>query len=293
MKSFVLLKYCVCFIPFFFFNSCENFEKERMTRLVREWNGKKILFPINSVFTIQGNDTVSFAISRSSYKVVTHVDSIGCTSCKLQLLHWKAFMHDVDSLTKNSVRFMFYFCHNDKRVLSYITRRDAFVYPVCMDTKDEFNKLNHFPDDVAFHTLLLDSANRVVAIGDPIRNPKVKDLYLKILARKAGKKETIPLTTVSVSKTKIDFGSFPQSVKQEGKIILANDGNCSLVIQDIITSCGCTKVEYNHAPVKSGEALELTLVYEAEKPEHFNKTISIHCNVPDSPLRLSIVGDAK
>lgn len=32
-----------------------------------------------------------------------------------------------------------------------------------------------------FHTFLLDKDNKVLAIGNPIHNPKVKELYLKII----------------------------------------------------------------------------------------------------------------
>ena len=32
----------------------------------------------------------------------------------------------------------------------YITRRDAFTYPVCLDEKDDFNALNRFPGEMTF-----------------------------------------------------------------------------------------------------------------------------------------------
>lgn len=51
-----ILGLCVCL----FFASCEESEKERLSRLVNEWEGKEILFPAHSIFTIQGKDTVDF-----------------------------------------------------------------------------------------------------------------------------------------------------------------------------------------------------------------------------------------
>ena len=56
-----------------------------MLRLVQEWSGKEIKFPSRSVFTIQGKDTVDFDFEDADYKVVTYIDSVGCTSCKLNL----------------------------------------------------------------------------------------------------------------------------------------------------------------------------------------------------------------
>ena len=91
----------------------------------------------------------------------------------------------------------------------------------------------------------------------------------------------------------MDFGSFPQSEKQEKSFVLTNTGGGLLVIQDIITSCGCTKVEYSKEPVRPGGTLEVKVIYEAEQAEHFNKTVTVYCNTKDSPLRLAVKGNAE
>ena len=91
------------------FSSCVESEKERVTRLVKEWDGKQILFPQNQVFTIQGRDTVNFYFQNFEYKIITYVDSLGCTNCKLQLERWKTFMQEVDSIKNVSVPFVFVF----------------------------------------------------------------------------------------------------------------------------------------------------------------------------------------
>lgn len=50
---------------------------------------------------------------------------------------------------------------------------------------------------------------------------------------------------------------------------------------------------YSREPVQSGKTIDITVVYKAEYPEHFNKTITVYCNSPVSPLQLKIKGDAK
>ena len=74
--------------------------------------------------------------------------------------------------------------------------------------------------------------------------------------------------------------------------MLTNTGSNLLVIQDIITSCGCTKVEYSKEPVRRGGTLEVKVIYEAERAEHFDKTVTVYCNVKNSPLRLTVKGSA-
>ena len=75
-----------------------------------------------------------------------------------------------------------------------LLERHKFIYPVCFDEEDSLNKLNHFPTDMAFQTFLLNSDNKVLAIGNPI-NPKVKELYLKIIqSEKIGRKDESKVT---------------------------------------------------------------------------------------------------
>jgi len=260
---------------------------------LRNGKGKKFSFlPIPSLL-FKGRIQWTFSLADADYKVVTYIDSVGCTSCKLQLPRWKQFMQEVDSTLNRPIPFVFYFHPKDMKELRYITRRDVFTYPVCFDEMDDFNQLNHFPGEMTFQTFLLDKDNKVVAIGNPVHNPKVKELYLKVLTGgELGKAET-PMTKVSLDVTSIDFGSFPQSEKQERKFTLTNTGNNLLVIYDVITSCGCTKVNYSKEGIRPGDKAELTVIYEAEKAEHFSKTVTIYCNADNSPLRLKVTGNAE
>ena len=146
------MKYLTLIMCVWILASCEESREEAMLRLVNEWNGKEIKFPVHSVFTIQGKDTVDFEFGNASYKVITYIDSVGCTSCKLQLPRWKKLVGEVDSLTGGSVPFLFYFHPKDMKELRYLTRRDDFEYPVCLDEKNELNRLNRFPSDIVLKT---------------------------------------------------------------------------------------------------------------------------------------------
>ena len=289
MQIFKWLVY-LCVLPCMV--SCAESDKERLSRLVKEWERKEVLFPPHSIFTIQGKDTVNFEFKDADYKVVTYIDSVGCTSCKLQLHRWKEMVAEVDSLTDGRVPFLFYFHPKDMKELRYLTRRDNFIYPVCLDERDELNRLNQFPSDMTFQTFLLDKENKVVAIGNPILNPKVKELYLKLITGNSSMKPQGTTTQVSVNHAELDFGSFHKAEKQERSFVLTNTGTSLLVVHDVTTSCGCTKVEYSKQPVRPGETIELKVTYEAEEAGYFNKTVTVYCNVENSPLRLKVKGSA-
>lgn len=288
MKRFLTLIMCVWLLA-----SCQESRKDVMLRLVSEWKEKEVKFPARSVFTVQGKDTVDFEFRHADYKVVTYIDSVGCTSCKLQLPRWKEFLAEVDSLTEGSVPFLFYFHPKDMKELRYLTRRDRFTYPVCLDEMDDFNRLNQFPREMMFQTFLLDKDNKVIAIGNPVLNPRVKELYVSLITgrKEAPSKET--LTEVSVSQTVVDFGQFPMSEQKSHRFGLTNTGNHLLVVQDVVTSCSCTKVEYSKEPIRPGETLEVKVSYEAEEAGRFNKSVMVYCNAETSPLRLTIKGESR
>lgn len=282
----------ISFICLSFF-SCKESEKERIARLVSEWAGREVIFPSHPVFTIQGKDTVILDYRNADFKVVTYIDSIGCTSCKLQLHRWKELIAEMDSVTSRTVPFLFYFHPKDVKELRYLTRRDNFTYPVCFDEHDEFNSLNLFPSEMTFQTFLLDKENKVIAMGNPVHNPKVKELYLMKITGENPSKANESLTEMSVDRTEYDFGTFPMAENQECTFLLTNTGNSLLTIQDVTTSCGCTKVEYSKEPVRPGESLELKVSYEAEEKGRFSKVITVFANVKSSSVRMRITGNVE
>ena len=269
--------------------SCSESREEAMLRLVNEWKDKSVIIPVRSVFTVQGKDVVDFNYRDAEYKILVYTDSIGCTSCKLQLPKWKRMIAEVDSLTGGSVPFLFYFHAKDPKELRFYLRRDNFTYPVCFEEDDYINRLNRFPSDMTFQTMLLDKENKVVAIGSPVLNPKIKDLYLEIITgKKKGTDKSV--TTVSIVDSEKDFGNIPLNEKREHVFKLVNTGNKPLVIYDVVTSCGCTKAEYGKEPVRPGETLDLKVIYNAEDKGRFRKNLTVYCNVEDSPLKFSISG---
>ena len=288
MKRFVVFG----LFPFFLL-SCKESGKARLTRLVEEWEGKEVVFPRQAVFTVQGRDTVVFRWQDSPYRIVTYVDSIGCASCKLQLPKWKQLMAETDSLFgKGRLEYVFFFHPKDVREMSYLTRRDGFTHPVCFDREDAFNRLNRFPPEMALQTFLLDKDNRVVAIGNPVHNPLVKELYLNIVGGKRRSSTDAKQATAMLSEREVQFGSFPMSERQERRVTLKNTGDAPLVIHGVDTSCGCTRVEYSQRPLRPGEETTLLIVYEADEAGHFHKTVDVYCNTADAPLRIHVSGEA-
>lgn len=272
-------------------SSCKENEKERITRLVNEWQGKEILFPKDITFTRFVTDTVDYQIPQSQYKVLIYIDSIGCTSCKLQLPKWKKLIEYVDSATNSQVPFLFFFQSKDDKELRYILKVDKFDRPVCVDHRNKLNLLNKFPADIMFQTFLLDKDNKVIALGNPIHNSAVKDLYLKQLTGKENPVKHIKTTAEAIN-NKIDFGNIPKGTVKTNTFEIINTGNNPLVITDINTTCGCTTATYDKKPAKPGDTLRVKVTVTPKDTGFFDETVTIRCNT-NRPVKVKIRGNVQ
>lgn len=277
--------------------SCKESRQDRIANLVKEWSGKTIRFPNTMCFTSYGNDTVlvKHARERLPYTILNYVDTIGCISCKLQLPRWKEMIREIDSMYPQRVNCLMVFNPKEKRKFIQYLKNNHFDALVYIDEKDSLNYLNNFLQHDHFHTFLLDKDDKIIAIGNPVFEPRVKDLYFNIISGNTTftSVDKQILTTVSLSKDKIDLGDFSWDKREEVEVIVANVGKIPLVINDATTSCGCITVQYTKDPVRPGESIVLKINYKADHSGHFNKTITVYCNAKGSPFSLKISGNAK
>ena len=269
-----------------FLSACQDKQKEIITLLVKEWQGKQILFPENMVFTRFASDTTNFVIPTSDYKVLVFVDSIGCTSCKLQLSRWKEFIRYTDSISQKNIPFLFFFQFDDQWEIHSLLIRENFDKPICLDRSD--SQLNHFPKDIRFQVFLLDKNNKVVVIGNPVHNPNVKELYLEEISRK---QPVAPIqTTVKVEKESLLLETIPLGKSKDTLSTLVNTGDQPLVIIDVTTTCGCAQTLFDKHPVQPGESLHIKVGVTPENKGLFDETITVKCNT-NQLIKLNIRGN--
>lgn len=273
--------------------SCRESEKEKIMRIVSEWQDKKVIFPTNILFTRFGTDTLDYSIPQTKNKILVYVDSIGCTSCKLQLPRWKNFIQLLDSTCNDSVPVLIFLNTKSIKDIQHVLKRDKYDLPICIDIKDSLNVLNNFPQVTSLQTFLLDKDNKVVAIGNPIHNSKIKDLYLNILTGKASPESSLPKTTAEAEHIQTDFGTFSSKETKEALFKIKNTGTSPLVIADVSTSCGCTAAQYDKHPAPPGETLNIKVTITPKDKGFFEETITVKCNTPSSPIKLSIKGHAQ
>lgn len=272
--------------------ACQENKKEQFARLVQEWQGKEIVFPQDMAFTRFVTEPVDYRIPDAEYKVLVYVDSVGCTSCKLQLPKWQKLIAHVDSATNGNIPFIFVFQSKDDRELRYILKRDNFDRPVCIDRNNRFDELNQFLQDITFQTFLLDKDNKVKVIGNPVHNLAVRDLYLKQIIG-IQYQEALPKTTLETDKAEYDLGTVKEGTTKKQTVTVRNTGTNVFKLKGFTTSCDCTEATCDWKELQPGESGTVTVSYEAEQPGDFYRTVDIYGNIPNNSLMVSFIGTVK
>lgn len=263
----------------------------RAERNVDQWLGREIVIPADLVYTRYGSDTVPFSTAASDYTVLMYVDTAGCVSCRLQLERWRDWMEYVRRESPYNVSFLFDFYPKDESELRDLLLFHRFDAPVCIDREDRLNRTNGFPEGWQYHTFLLDSAARVVLMGNPVNNQEVAELYRQVLvpADEASEKK-LRETEVFIPREEIVLdGVAKDSIR--ARFVLRNVGTSPLTIEYIETGCDCTFVGYPDQPVLSGDSAVIEMRVKKESPGCFEETIFVYGNFRESPAFLTLKGE--
>jgi len=71
---------------------------------------------------------------------------------------------------------------------------------------------------------------------------------------------------------------------------ITNKGNRPLLINKVLTSCGCAMVEYPKEGIPADGSAKLLVTYDAKQMGHFNKLIGIYSNASKEPSMLTLRG---
>lgn len=94
-------------------------------------------------------------------------------------------------------------------------------------------------------------------------------------------------------KTCHNFGKFAEETPVTYKFVFSNTGDKPLVIQQAMSSCGCTIAKYTKTPVQPGKNGEVTVTYngKGKYPGKFKKAITIRSNASNRLVRIYVEGD--
>lgn len=171
------MKYILIINLIVFFSCNNNTMKKKLSILTSQ----SINLPVKAKVTYNGIDTVMNDMFESELKLIAYTDSTGCLSCRINKMNmWIPFLKYAEMYDG---RLKFYFIYHptlDIRILRDAMMLNPIDYPVIIDEKGSFEKLNpHLPKDEIFHTFLLDENNNVILVGNPLYNKEIEKLFYK------------------------------------------------------------------------------------------------------------------
>lgn len=134
----------------------------------------------NSTSIFEGRDSIYIPLP--SKKHILFVDSTSCSSCFIGKLI--EYFDINDTLKSKSVQLIVILQPKDIRYDDVIKRlhNDRYPFWCIVDSRGEFIKNNpRIPDNQLLHSFTIDGDNKIILVGDPKRNEKIRNLLLKIV----------------------------------------------------------------------------------------------------------------
>ncbi len=114
-------------------------------------------------------------------------------------------------------------------------------------------------------------------------------LSLALKAQKAEVPDTTVFAQMEFTETEYNFGDLYQGEKAEHNFKFKNIGNSPLILNNVLTTCGCTASEWPREPIQPGAKAEIKVVFNsASKIGRQNKVITIRSNAKEGDYRLRI-----
>lgn len=280
--------------------SCSNGRNGEVSRLeeaVDQMLGREIIVPSALDFETQDDGFLQLKGKDPDFTIIHYVDSAGCTPCRMRLAQWKELMARLDSVQPSlNIGCLTIISPGDEaseEKARASVERERFPFPVAFDRNMRYEKDNLLPAHDVSRVLLLDKKMRVVALGDPVVNPRVEDVYMEVITGKKGATaEEAPLTAVSAA-DEADTGRLPLGAEAQYVWTLKNTGDNPLVIRRVTSSCDCATAVYSPTPVAPGGSARITLRVKAEEKGGWMRRYEAWCNTSDSPVAIEIEGEAK
>lgn len=274
------------------FASCSSYERDHHS-VVRKWLDKEIYMPESLRYQIK-DIPINYDFEDADFKIVTYLDSTGCSSCRMKLSEWNDIINEFKSIPDISVNFVMVF--NTKKPNDVVRKLKVnnFSHPIVFDDNNRFAELNLLPTDIMCHTFLLDGDNKIIGIGNPAYNPKVRKLYANIISKDIPlQKHGDDIYTVCCSSS-VPLGVMKISDTINVKLDLQNNDSIPLYIEGIVPSCDCIGASIQTDVLMPGQSSVMTVSIIPKPPSGiFCQTLSLFFEEKNNPETITVHGYIK
>lgn len=273
--------------------SCSGSNKEQQD-IVAEWVGKGIVIPEGLGFQV-GNIPVDYDFDAADFKIVTYVDSAGCTNCRMKLKDWEKVVNGFKSSPDVDVNFLMIVGSDKREEIEKLVKNNSFHQPVAIDSAGYFSKANPLPSKREHQTFLIDGDNKVVALGNPVYNPKIKELYARLIFDSLNDGKTLGDEEKQICKNPVrGIGVVSKGDTITKRFRFLNDTESVLTLQEVTPSCHCVSAKVDWKVLKSGEHADVEISYIADSvPQQFHRYADVWFKERPNPERLILHGFIK
>lgn len=169
-----------------------NSQKKELQEKIEKLQSKAIEIPYKQMACWASDSVIAISPwNKAKLKLIHYVDSETCSSCYLHKIATNELLFRMEKLSDNIFYNIFIINPNNKTKKRLETDYNDKAIPqtIFIDSANIFMQLNpNVPSESIYHTFLLDENNKIILVGDPMTNPKVKDLMVAIVEKKLRKK---------------------------------------------------------------------------------------------------------
>lgn len=160
--------------------SCNGNGQLTVDDAVRKLSGKRIRLGWDSLVLTPSGNTDLDKIKRTPFKIVSLFDEDSCTTCFIG--HLEACKKYYNTLPKDSVCYICVVPIESGIMQLALQYYDTEGLTLISDKGNHYVRENRIEKYNSFFcSYLLDSKDRVILVGDPIRNGRVRKLYDKTI----------------------------------------------------------------------------------------------------------------
>ena len=112
-----------------------------------------------------------------------------------------------------------------------------------------------------------------------------------LYGQSSGSNDTVRIAfaRIELEVDKHNFGDVYQGQKAEKVFTFKNTGDIPLMLNNVLSTCGCTVPEWPKSPIQSGDSSQIKVIFDStSKIGRQNKVITIRSNSKDGDARIRI-----
>ncbi len=190
MRNVVAWEQIVILGIIIFFSGCvissekEN-KKNEIASVVSNLYGKSVLFHDSLILYIEGEpiNGQQFVHELSERKIISVIEG-NCSKCIQQFNKWIPFYNRLKSIGMENKLIFFVENVDPKFFMEYYHHDIPEEFILIFDEKDDFSRMNELPKNKMLKTFLVDSANRIIFVGNPLLGKRLMDYYYDEILKK-------------------------------------------------------------------------------------------------------------